>query len=101
MLSIQSNPTVRYYCDLLPTEAWSDEVVAYILNGIATRLAFSTGLNVESLHSSLGVDVQEARRTWWVIYIQEVELSLDAGRPMSLRTSEMNMEYPTVKVCSL
>ncbi|KAI9154777.1 transcriptional regulatory protein [Paramyrothecium foliicola] len=72
--------------------------LAYILNGVATRLAFSTGLNVELLHSSLGVDAQEARRTWWVIYIQEVELSLDAGRPMSLRTSEMNMGYPTVKL---
>ncbi|EEU33435.1 uncharacterized protein NECHADRAFT_102313 [Fusarium vanettenii 77-13-4] len=71
--------------------------LAYILNGLATRLAFSTGLNVESLHSSLGVDAEEAKRTWWVIYIQEVELSLDAGRPMSLRTSEMNMDYPTVQ----
>ncbi|KAM6529342.1 hypothetical protein FALCPG4_007481 [Fusarium falciforme] len=74
--------------------------LAYILNGVATRLAFSTGLNVESLHSSLGVDAEEARRTWWVIYIQEVELSLDAGRPMSLRTSEMNMDYPTVQLPS-
>ncbi|EXA28691.1 hypothetical protein FOVG_19718 [Fusarium oxysporum f. sp. pisi HDV247] len=74
--------------------------LAYILNGVATRLAFSIGLNVESLHSSLGVDAEEARRTWWVIYIQEVELSLDAGRPMSLRTSEMNMDYPTVQLPS-
>ncbi|EEU33338.1 uncharacterized protein NECHADRAFT_89550 [Fusarium vanettenii 77-13-4] len=71
--------------------------LAYILNGLATRLAFSTGLNVESLHSSLGVDAEEAKRTWWVIYIQEVELSLNASRPMSLRTSEMNIDYPTVQ----
>ncbi|KAI8932082.1 hypothetical protein NX059_010968 [Plenodomus lindquistii] len=72
--------------------------LAYILTGIATRLAFSIGLNVETLHASLGFDSQEARRTWSIIYIQEVELSLDAGRPMSLRSSEMNMSYPTVKL---
>ncbi|KAF1980321.1 hypothetical protein BU23DRAFT_445114 [Bimuria novae-zelandiae CBS 107.79] len=74
--------------------------LAYILTGIATRLAFSIGLNVESLHHSLGFDLQEARRTWSIIYIQEVELSLDAGRPMSLRSSEMNMNYPTVQARS-
>ncbi|SPJ81734.1 uncharacterized protein FTOL_09139 [Fusarium torulosum] len=68
--------------------------LAYILNGLATRLAFSNGLNIESLHSSLGIDTQEARRTWWIIYIQEVELSLDSGRPMCLASSEMNMHYP-------
>lgn len=74
--------------------------MAYVLNGVATRLALSMGLNVESLHSSLGFDVQEARRTWWIIYIQEVELSLDAGRPVSLRSSEMTMSYPTAQVGS-
>ena len=74
------------------------KTVAYILNGIATRLAFSNGLNIEQLHSSLGVDTQEARRTWWIIYIQEVELSLDSGRPMCLRSSEMTMNYPKAQV---
>jgi hypothetical protein len=64
------------------------------------RLAFSNGLNVESLHCSLGFDIQEARRTWWLVYIQEVELSLDSGRPMTLRSAEMNVKYPNVEVCS-
>ncbi|KAI8406577.1 hypothetical protein FOFC_14047 [Fusarium oxysporum] len=68
--------------------------LAYILNGLATRLAFSNGLNIESLHSSLGIDNQEAKRTWWIIYIQEVELSLDSGRPMCLGSLEMNINYP-------
>ncbi|KAH7109204.1 fungal-specific transcription factor domain-containing protein [Dactylonectria macrodidyma] len=71
--------------------------LAYILNGVATRLAFSIGLNVESLHYSFGFDVEEAKRTWWIIYIQEVELSLDSGRPMYLRPSEMIMNYPTTQ----
>jgi hypothetical protein len=72
--------------------------VAYNLNGIAARLAYSLGLNVESLHQALGFDKQEARRTWAIIYIQEIELSLDAGRPMSIRSSDMNMNHPTVEV---
>ncbi|EGU72926.1 hypothetical protein FOXB_16564 [Fusarium oxysporum f. sp. conglutinans Fo5176] len=72
--------------------------LAYILNGLATRLAFSNGLNIESLHSSLGIDNQEAKRTWWIIYIQEVELSLDSGRPMCLGSLEMNINYPKSQV---
>ncbi|CAG9950245.1 unnamed protein product [Clonostachys rosea f. rosea IK726] len=74
--------------------------LAYILNGVAMRLAFSNGLNVESLHCSLGFDIQEARRTWWLVYIQEVELSLDSGRPMTLRSAEMNVKYPNVELPS-
>ncbi|KAH6954214.1 hypothetical protein DER45DRAFT_615545 [Fusarium avenaceum] len=70
--------------------------MAYILNGIAARLAFSNGLNIESLHSSLPVDTQEAKRTWWLIYIQEVELCLDSGRPMCFGSSDMNIHYPTM-----
>lgn len=72
--------------------------MAYILNGIAARLAFSNGLNIESLHSSLPVDTQEAKRTWWLIYIQEVELCLDSGRPMCFGSSDMNIHYPTMHV---
>ena len=75
--------------------------MAYNLNGIATRLAYSIGLNVESLHRSLGFDKEEAKRTWAIIYIQEIELSLDAGRPMSVRSSDMEMNYPTVQVGAL
>lgn len=68
------------------------------MNGIATRLAFSIGLNVESLHSSLKIDVEDARRTWSLIYIQDVELSLDSGRPMSVRSSEINTSSSLVQV---
>ncbi|EXJ71188.1 uncharacterized protein A1O5_06182 [Cladophialophora psammophila CBS 110553] len=68
--------------------------LAYILNGIAARLAFSIGLNTASIYSSGRFHAEEVRRTWWLIYIQEVELSLDSGRPMSIRTSDMDMDYP-------
>ncbi|KIW99996.1 uncharacterized protein Z518_10924 [Rhinocladiella mackenziei CBS 650.93] len=72
--------------------------LAYNLTGIATRLAFSIGLNIESTYGSAAFDAEEARRTWWLIYVQEVELSLDSGRPMSICMSEMDIGYPTRQV---
>ncbi|KAH9207575.1 fungal-specific transcription factor domain-containing protein [Leptodontidium sp. 2 PMI_412] len=74
--------------------------LAYNLAGIATRLAFSIGLNIGSNYGSPAFDAEEARRTWWMIYVQEVELSLDSGRPMSIRTCEMDIGYPSSQVCS-
>ncbi|VUC22716.1 unnamed protein product [Clonostachys rosea] len=70
------------------------DIVAYILTGTAIRLAFSIGLNIESVHSSLSCDVQEARRTYWMMYIQDFELSLDSGRPFSMSASQMRVSYP-------
>lgn len=72
--------------------------MAYILTGTASRLALSIGLNIDSVHCTLSCDAEEARRTFWMIYIQEVELSLDSGRPMSLRISEINVDYPADQV---
>jgi hypothetical protein len=65
---------------------------------MATRLAFSIGLNTKSAYDLPGFNAEEAKRTWWLIYVQEVELSLDSGRPMSLQISDMDIEYPTVQV---
>ncbi|OAL17879.1 hypothetical protein AYO22_11223 [Fonsecaea multimorphosa] len=67
--------------------------LAYNLTGIATRLAFSIGLSIESNYRSPAFDAEEARRTWWIIYIQEVELSLDSGRPMSIHASESVADF--------
>lgn len=72
--------------------------MAYNLTGIATRLAFSIGLNIKSTYNLPGFHAEEAKRTWWLIYVQEVELSLDSGRPMSIRTSEMDVDYPIAEV---
>ncbi len=75
--------------------------MAYILTGTATRLAFSIGLNIESEYRFLPFDVEESRRTYWMAFIQEVELSLDSGRPMTFPTSETIVNYPTDQVlCS-
>ena len=72
--------------------------MAYNLAGISTRLAFSIGLNVEPTFGRSGYDTEEARRTWWLIYVQEVELSLDSGRPMSIRGCDVNTNYPLTNV---
>lgn len=69
-----------------------------MLNGIAIRLAFSIGLNTESMYNPGRFQLEQARRTWWLIYIQEVELSLDSGRPTSIRTSDMDVGYPAAVV---
>ncbi|KIW23689.1 uncharacterized protein PV07_11869 [Cladophialophora immunda] len=71
--------------------------LAYVLNGLAARLAFSIGIHIESVPANPRFDAEEARRTWWLIFIQEVELSLDSGRPMSVRMSDMTVKYPTIE----
>ncbi|KAH8801443.1 fungal-specific transcription factor domain-containing protein [Xylogone sp. PMI_703] len=59
--------------------------LAYNLVGISTRFAFSIGLNLDRYHRSLDIDAEEAKRTWCLLYVQEIELSLDSGRPMSFQ----------------
>lgn len=57
-------------------------------------MAFSIGLNVDPTLAPHDWDPEEGRRTWWMLYIQEVELSGDSGRPMSIRSSDVVIEYP-------
>lgn len=57
-------------------------------------MAFSIGLNVDSHLTPHGWDAEEGRRTWWMIYIQEVELSVDSGRPMSISKSDIVVDFP-------
>lgn len=61
-------------------------------------MAFSIGLNVDSNLTSHDWDAEEGRRTWWMIYIQEVELSVDSGRPMSISKSDIVVDLPTEDV---
>jgi hypothetical protein len=84
--------------DRWPKKATLTSLVAYNLAGISIRLAFSIGLNVELTYGCPGFDAEEARRTWWLIYVQEVELSSDSGRPMSIRSCDVNTNYPLTSV---
>jgi Fungal specific transcription factor domain len=79
----------------------TEQTVAYNLVGISTRLAFSIGLNTNSAKRSYTHDDEEARRTWWLIYVQEVELSLDSGRPMSIRSCDIDVDYPLMNIVSI
>ncbi|OBT80547.1 hypothetical protein VF21_00341 [Pseudogymnoascus sp. 05NY08] len=68
--------------------------LAYNLIGLATRMAFSIGLNVAGQGQSPSETyLDEAKRTWCMVYVQEVELSLDSGRPMSLRSCDANVAF--------
>ncbi|RVX74754.1 hypothetical protein B0A52_01031 [Exophiala mesophila] len=69
--------------------------LAYNLAGTATRMAFSIGLNLDPTLASHDWDGEEGRRTWWMLFIQEVELSVDSGRPMSIRKSDISVQYPS------
>lgn len=57
-------------------------------------MAFSIGLNVDPRLAAHDWDAEEGRRTWWMLYTQEVELSLDSGRPMSIRKSDVAVDFP-------
>ena len=58
-------------------------------------MAFSIGLNLDPTLASHDWDGEEGRRTWWMLFIQEVELSVDSGRPMSIRKSDISVQYPS------
>lgn len=73
--------------------------MAYNLIGLATRMAFSIGLNVAGQGQSPSETyLDEARRTWCMVYVQEVELSLDSGRPMSLRSCDANVPFLSQRI---
>ncbi|OBT81483.1 hypothetical protein VE02_09266, partial [Pseudogymnoascus sp. 03VT05] len=73
--------------------------LAYNLIGLATRMAFSIGLNVAGQGQSPSETyLDEAKRTWCMVYVQEVELSLDSGRPMSLRSCDANVPFLSQRI---
>lgn len=104
MLSILSsldvsflNPLIKFIHVLMLTMI-RNRSVAYMLTGTAIRMAFAMSLHVESAHDHLPYDVDEIRRTYWTAYLQEVELGLDLGLPISFSKAEMNVPYPKTKV---
>ena len=90
--------------------------LAYNLLGLAIRLAYSTGLNRSSPSVAYSepawpgvgklVVAEMHKRAWWQvcphflvlndskIYVMEVEIALDSGRPMCIRNSDMDVELP-------
>ncbi|KAJ5317023.1 hypothetical protein N7508_001531 [Penicillium antarcticum] len=69
--------------------------LAYDYLGIAIRLAYSAGLNRNFDQAGFtNTAVQEARRTWWVLYSLESELCLEYGRPLCIRETDSTAPYP-------
>lgn len=73
-------------------------IVAYNLVGVATRMAFSIGLNNDVQKHLQQLDAENGKKTWWMLFVQEVELSVDSGRPISVRSCDAQLSYPGVNV---
>jgi len=84
--------------------------------GLAIRLAYSIGLNRSSVSVAYSetawpgvgkpVVAEMCKRIWWQVhlssviltdpkmYVIEVEIALDSGRPMCIRNSDIDVELP-------
>lgn len=99
--------------------------LAYNFLGVAIRLAYSIGLNRSSVPVAYDetawpgvgkvVIAEMCKRIWWQVpfhpkipthnemYTIEVEIALDSGRPMCIRNSDIDVEWPIEcddEVCS-
>ena len=91
--------------------------LAYNFLGVAIRLAYSIGLNRSSVAVAYDekawpgvgkvVIAEMCKRIWWQVsehpflsfsndemYTIEVEIALDSGRPMCIRNSDIDVEWP-------
>jgi len=91
--------------------------LAYNYLGVAIRLAYSIGLNrssvtvaySEAAWPGVGREVvsEMCKRIWWQVtgyltsnltdlqmYTLEVEIALDSGRPICIRNSDIDVEWP-------
>jgi len=77
--------------------------LAYNHLGLAIRLAYSVGLNRSSgvvptpeawPGVSRAVVTEMCKRFWWQMYTLEVEIALDSGRPICIRNSDIDVEWP-------
>jgi hypothetical protein len=76
--------------------------VAYNYLGIAIRLAYSAGLNTNFDKTGFtNIAVQEARRTWWILYSFESELCLEYGKPLCIRETDSTAPYPEETLVSI
>jgi hypothetical protein len=91
--------------------------LAYNFLGVAIRLAYSIGLNRSSVAVAYDetawpgvgkvVITEMCKRIWWQVllhrlfavsngemYTLEVEIALDSGRPICIRNSDIDVEWP-------
>ena len=78
---------------------------AYNYLGLAIRMAYSIGMhrNQFSIGSAMfwpgcsqQIMQEMRRRLWWHIYTFEVEMAIDTGRPMCIRNSDIDVDFPLI-----
>ncbi|KAJ5578813.1 uncharacterized protein N7459_007777 [Penicillium hispanicum] len=67
---------------------------AYNALGTAVRIAYSLGLHQDP-PAVIGVTKQELRRRiWWSLYILDIRLSIELGRPAIIHLGESDCQFP-------
>lgn len=71
---------------------------AYLLIGIALRMAISLGLHQEISNQDMDNDTREhRRRVWWSTYSMERLLCVTSGHPISIQDEDIDLLLPTPK----
>ena len=71
---------------------------AYLLIGIALRMAISLGLHQEISDKDMDSDMREhRRRVWWSTYSMERLLCVTSGHPISIQDEDIDVLLPTAK----
>ncbi|PNP59898.1 hypothetical protein FNYG_14777 [Fusarium nygamai] len=72
---------------------------AYIMIGIALRMATSLGLHQEVSDPDIDSEIREnRRRVWWSVYSMERLLCVTSGNPLSIQDEDIDLFLPSPKV---
>lgn len=73
-----------------------DEDASYKMTGMAIRAAFEIGLHLRSREQGqTPLAVETRRRTWWCLYLLDRRTSITLGRPIGIRDSDSDVDFPT------
>ena len=63
--------------------------------GTVSQLSLATGLNRKTRSSTISVELECRRRTFWCAYTLDVHLSVVLGRPQLFHDEDIDVELPT------
>ncbi|BFZ54632.1 hypothetical protein PYCC9005_001669 [Savitreella phatthalungensis] len=73
-----------------------DEDASYKMTGMAIRAAFEIGLHLRTRETGqTPLVVETRRRTWWCLYLLDRRTSISLGRPIGIRDSDSDVDFPT------
>jgi hypothetical protein len=68
---------------------------SYFLISSAARLATAVGMHRKGTFFQLDpIEAEQRKRTFWVIYLVDKDISLRSGRPPSIHDDDVSVEYP-------